>query len=169
MIKNLSLVSLILLAFFETGCGDCKILGVDASSLLRCNKPQENTAQISCPDPADTSIVNGIQNDFSVTMDRAGGFQSTLHFKTALPHYGLHRLVWSPGVNRSTCSGGGLVSEGFNTYLRLNMSPTLMDMRVVAGDNYFDYIAYGCRTASEVTCTEVIEEGTAVIHVTHVP
>ncbi|MGE3974464.1 MAG: hypothetical protein AB7F59_08065 [Bdellovibrionales bacterium] len=173
----MKIVSLGIIFISLVSCGGCPQLGFTKQGNLSCNVANDNRAideaaenerRAACPDPTDTSI-NGYQNDFSVTLDRNGNWSSQIHFKTAVGHGGLYRLEWRAGINRQTCSGSQVVVNGFNSYLRMTSSPTLANMRVIPGLNYFDYVAYGCRTASETTCTEVVEEGTAVVNVNYVP
>ncbi|MEQ1877912.1 MAG: hypothetical protein ABL958_14820 [Bdellovibrionia bacterium] len=166
-----------LLIFFclaLSGCSACPYLGFNNKGQVSCNVDKDNkppateTTQVACPDPNDVSI-NGIRNDFATTLSSGGGWQSQIHFKTAGSYGGFYRLTWSAGTNRQTCTTGHVSENGFNSYLAISSSPTAMAMKVVPGLNYFDYIAHGCRTAAEKTCTEVVESGTAVLSVNYIP
>ena len=167
--------SLVLVAVLLAGCSGCPHFGFNNKGQLSCdvdkdNRPPEpQSIPDPCPDPTDTSLFNGIRNDFSTTLSSNGGYQSQVHFKTAGSYGGFYRLTWTAGRNRQTCSSGTVSASGFNSYLAISASPTAMAMQVVPGLNYFDYVAYGCRTAAETTCTEVVEAGTAVLNVTYVP
>jgi hypothetical protein len=150
-------------------CSNCYRDGNVFNNLVCKDEPSKSVeSQKLCPDPDDKSI-NGLKYEDTVTLDRPGDWTSQIHFETVEPHYGFHRLSWSVGINRQSCSGGGPYSEGFNSYLKVSKSPISLGMQVVPGDNYFDYAAYGCRTPKEEKCTELVESGTIVLHVNWIP
>jgi hypothetical protein len=137
---------------------------------VACAPPESRhpvEAQSTCPDPKDTSIY-GEANTYAVTLDRPGKHESQIHFKTARPHDGFHRLSWEVGVNRLTCDRGQVWVEGFNSYLLISITGNGLYGRIVPGRNYFAYKTWGCR-GLESKCTELVEEGTIVVDVNNVP
>jgi hypothetical protein len=171
MKRVIQVYTLFSVAVFLLSCGNCK--NFDFSS-LSCKQdeppPTPISAQSTCPNPNDTSI-NGVENKKSTTLDFNGDWKSQVHLETMTSASIYHHVKWDVKPDRQTCSSGSITVEGDGTrnYLLISYNKTMIHMKVIAGLNYIDYTAYGCKTIGDTNCGDVVETGTIVLDVNYVP